>query len=150
MTKLGALLMVGLTAATGCALSPKAQAIKISKNDEVASCHFLSRIDAGEVPTTAASSLEVSASKKDALEKAARQGATHVVWDERRAAERTLITAGAYRCGAAGENAATASAAPAPIKEIHAEPLKAPPGDSVPASSTGTPSAAVPATTTGK
>jgi len=151
MMKPGAMVVVGLVAAAGCALSPKAQAIHISKSDEVANCRFLTRIDAGEVPTTAASSLEVSSQKKGALEKAASKGATHVVWDERKAAERTLITAGAYRCSP-GDEAGTASAAtPASVKEvqIRAEPLQASPADNaVPASTSAAPSTAVPASAT--
>lgn len=151
MMKPGAVVMIGLVAAAaGCALSPRAQAIRISKTDEVASCRFLSRLDAGEVPTTAASSLEVSAAKKSALEKAATQGATHVVWDERKAGERTLITAGVYKCSP-GDQGAAASATPAPVKElqIRAEPLQAPPADSaVPASANAAPATAVPASAT--
>ena len=90
---------LGLLALAGCAgLSDRAKSIQQTKNDQVAGCHFISRIDAGAVPHSAASSLEVEAQKRDALEAAASAGATHVVWDERQVQKRKLMTAGAYRC----------------------------------------------------
>lgn len=90
---------LGLIALAGCAgLSDRAKSIQQTKNDQVAGCHFISRIDAGAVPHSAASSLEVEAQKRDALEAAASAGATHVVWDERQVQKRKLMTAGAYRC----------------------------------------------------
>jgi hypothetical protein len=101
MSKPGRLLIVAAALAAGCAttLSERARTIQQVKTDAVEQCHFLRRIDAGYVPHSAASKLEVESQKNDALEQAAQLGATHVVWDERQVADRTLITAGAYRCG---------------------------------------------------
>ena len=102
-----------LALSAGCAgLSPQAQSIKQVDDTAVTSCSFLQRIDAGYVPHSAASSLEVASGKKDALEKAAGMGATHVVWNERQGnPDRTVVTAAAYRCPEAATPPASATPA---------------------------------------
>jgi hypothetical protein len=105
--RIGKLLLCAAALAAGCAtLSDRAKSVRETNADAVAACHFIRRIDAGYVPRSAASKLEVLEQKKDALEKAAAVGATDVVWDQRDVANRTLITAGAYRCDGAPPTAA--------------------------------------------
>lgn len=91
-----------LLASAACAtLTPEAKAIKVVQETDIAkTCVFLQRIDAGYVPRSAASSLEVDDNKRDALNRAAAMGATHVVWNERTGAtpDRVLLSGAAYRC----------------------------------------------------
>lgn len=95
--------LIATLAATGCASAPSNQAAQITEADEtmVAGCEFLGSVYGKTVYGGMANDLAVNNAKNNALEKAVKLGATHIVYTELSGGNvnRTgHVTARAYRC----------------------------------------------------
>lgn len=85
---------------TGCATTRSALALKVSEADEkiVANCKYLGDVTGTSGWGNLAASTGVSNARNEALEKAAKLGATHVVWNQISGGYSPFVNGRAYRC----------------------------------------------------
>jgi hypothetical protein len=84
----------------GCSTTPSASAlrVKIADDREVSNCKFITNVQGSSGLGNLAASTGIQNAKNEALEQAAADGATHVVWTSTEGFMGSSATGEAYRC----------------------------------------------------
>lgn len=94
------ILLLGSLPFMGCATTKSAMAAKVLQADErmVSNCKYLGDVTGTSGWGNLAASTGINNAKNEALEQAARLGATHVVWTQVFGGYCSFVNGRAYRC----------------------------------------------------
>lgn len=97
---IASLLGVAVLFASGCAVEPSAAASRVQEADArmVASCKYVGEVQGSSGWGNLAASAGMENAKNEARAKAAKLGATHVVWDNIAGGFSPYVSGKAYKC----------------------------------------------------
>ena len=97
--------IVAVLAITGCATTPSVEAARVADADEkaVAECRFVGEVQGSSGWGNLAASTGMENSKNEAREKAAKLGATNVVWESVSGGYSPYASGRAYACSRRGQ-----------------------------------------------